>query len=99
MAVPPILKKYFWEIDFKNLDPKKRAHYVIERLLDVADIEALRWMKRNYSDEEIIHVIKKSPALSLKSATFWSLYFDLPKEEIRCLNKPFRETSRAIWNH
>lgn len=93
------INKYFWDIDFQNLDFEKRAYYVIERLLEYSDIEGLKWLFKKYSREKIIETFKTSRTLSKKCANFWSLYFNIPKEEILCFQKQFRENSRVIWNY
>lgn len=99
MALPPFLKQYFWEIRFENLDPAKRATYIIERLLEYGDVPSLRWMLKKYPKEQIIEVLKRTRVVSRKSANFWALYFSVPREEILCFQKRFLETSGAIWNY
>lgn len=99
MSLPLFLKKYFWEVNFENLDPKKRADYIIERLLEYSDIEGLRWLLKIYPQEKIIEVLKTSRTISQKGANFWALYFEIPKEEILCFQKQFRENSRVIWSY
>lgn len=92
-----ILKPIFWDLDVEKLDPKKHSYQVIDRILEFGNTPQVDWMFKNYSKEEIIEVVKYSRQLSLKSANFWAGYFEIPKEEVRCLTKSFREIQRSIW--
>ena len=98
MNLPPFLKKYFWEVDFKTLDAKKHDAYIIERLLEYGDTDAVKWLLTTYHSKTIIRVLKNSRSLSKKSAHFWALFFGVPESEILCFLKPFRMRSKAIWN-
>lgn len=95
--LPLFLKKYFWDIDFKKLDPKKRSAYIIERLLELGNMNALHWVFKKYSQTTIKKIICQSPALSKKTANFWGLILEIPKNQIRCLQPDFQKTHRAIW--
>lgn len=97
--IPQFLHKHFWEVDASKADIQKRAHYIIERLLEYGDVDAVKWMVRTYPKKTIIEVLKTSRALSKKSANYWALVFDVPKSEILCFSKQFQKSSRAIWNY
>lgn len=92
-----ILKPIFWDLDAEKLDIKKNAHSIIERVLEWGDSEQVHWMMKTYSKEEIIERVKASRQLSQKSANFWANYYKIPKDEVKCLNKSFREIHRSIW--
>ena len=98
VVIPYALEKYFWDVDAKNLDAQKNKSYIIERVLEYGDTDAVRWMKNIYPVLQIIEVLKRSRALSQKSAHFWALFFEVPESEILCFSKQFRMRSRAIWN-
>jgi len=98
-ALPKTLKKYFWDVDFENLDKDKYSYFIIERILELGDRKAAKWMKNNFSQEKIKKVIYNSRNLSLKSANFWRLIFNLDKNKILCLKKSFRNKQRAIWRY
>lgn len=98
MSLPSFLKKYFWEVDFKILDTKKHRTYIIERILEYGDTDAVRWLLTAYPAKIIIGVLKNSRSLSKKSAHFWALFFGVPESKILCFLKPFQMHSKAIWN-
>lgn len=97
MKLPLFLKKYFWDVDFDKLDLSKRTEYIILKLLEYGDIEAVRWLFKNVSRTAIKKVILTQKGLSPKSGHFWSLLFDLNREEIPCLQKPYQKIRKKHW--
>lgn len=94
---PSFLKKYFWEIDFEKLDVERKDRYVVARLLERGDEEALRWMFKNYPREQVKDVLKKTRALSRVSANYWALVLRIPKSQVLCLQKSFLKNYRSVW--
>ena len=97
MRAPLSLKKYFWDIRFENLDVRKRAPYVVERILEHGDETAARWMLGTYPRKTLVNVLRTSRALSAKCANFWSLFFGVRRETVTCLRKSFREKQKRFW--
>ena len=94
---PDFLRSLFWDIDFEKFKPQKWPKYTIERILELGREDALRWMMKNFTEDQIKESLKNSRQLTARSANFWALYYDIPKEDIRCLTESFRETHRAVW--
>jgi len=69
------LKKYFWDTDIEKIDVRKHKNYVIERILEMGDERAVSWLKKNFTEKEIIRVIQKSRHLSPLSLNYWKLIF------------------------
>lgn len=97
--VPLFLKKYFWDIDFKKLDPQKRPEYVIERILELGDVKAVRWVLRNFKKEVIKKVIMTRRGLSPKTANFWATFFNIPHKKIVCFRKGFPNPPMQTWSY
>jgi len=97
--LPKFLKKYFWDIDFPELDKKNHAPFIIERILEYGDEKAVKWMKNSFDLAEIRSVIYKSKNLSKKSANFWQFVFNLKRDKILCLRKSFQKKQKAIWKY
>ena len=97
--IPKDLKRYFWDVDFKNLDKDKYSHFIIERILELGDRKAVEWMKDNFSQEEIKRVVYSSRNLSRKSANFWRLIFNLDKNKILCFKKSFQNKQKIVWKY
>ena len=81
--MPIELKKYFWDTNFEKLDLKKNMKYIISRLFCEGDIEDIRWLKKNYTREEIIETAKTSRRLTPLAANFLSVIYDIDKEEMQ----------------
>lgn len=84
----------FWDADPAALDVRRHRDYVIERILEDGDFPEIRWMRETYAAGEIVRVLKEARGISERSANYWSLTYDVPAEEIACLNKPSR---RIPW--
>lgn len=97
MSMEKTFKNIFWDADVEKIDPKTKSKYVIERILEYGDKEQIKWMLRFYGRDQIIKEVETSRQLSPKSASFWGNYFNLPHEEIKCLNKLSQETQKALW--
>lgn len=69
----PHLKKYFWDTDIQNLDPQQHKTYIVERILELGDEEAVAWMKKNFDRDEILRIVNQSRRVSPKSRNFWNL--------------------------
>jgi|YelNatPaOPRAMG01_1025707.scaffolds.fasta_scaffold446560_1 hypothetical protein len=68
------LKKYFWDTDFNKLDIEKNKKYILERILEIGDEKAVKWMLNNFSRGDLLKVVKTSRQLSPKSRNFWNLF-------------------------
>lgn len=95
--LPEFLKKYFWEIDFENLNLEKRRVYILKRILEYGDEEAVAWMWGNFTEDEIKNILYNYRGLSLKSANFWAVIVGVKKKDVKCLNKSLREIQRQFW--
>jgi len=72
MRLKPI-KKYFWEIDLEKLDVQQYKQYIIERILDIGDEQAIVWLQETFSKEDIKEVLRRSRRLSSRSLNYWRL--------------------------
>ena len=80
--MPEELKKYFWDTEFKELDIQKIKRYIISRLYCYGDLKALRWIRENYSNEDIEDVARNSRNLKPLVANYLRQQFNLKKEEM-----------------
>ncbi len=96
--IPQNLHCYFWDVDPQRL-AKKHKKQIIARLLDYGNTEAISWCKEQFSEKEITECLKTSRGLSKKSANFWAIIFDIPENQVLCLQPSFRDKHRKLWNH
>lgn len=97
MKLPKHLKKIFWEIDFDKIDPDKKHEYILQRILDHGDNVATDWMWKSFDVEEIKSCLRKSRALSRKSANFWALILNIQKDQIPCLKRHLSKEPKTLW--
>lgn len=74
-AVPERFRPLFWDTSLSNIQIKRNARYVIERLLEYGDMSAIEWLQRVYSAERIIDVVHLSRAMTERARTFWLNWF------------------------
>jgi hypothetical protein len=96
---PSYLGKNFWDVDIKKLDIEKHATFILERILEFGDEKAVRWLFKHFTNDKITDAIRTSRNISLKSANFWSNFFNLDKSEVLCLSKQFQKRYRQIWKY
>ena len=80
--MPIELKKYFWDTEFEKLDKIKNKRYIISRLYCYGDLKAIRWIKDNYTEEDIKDVAKNSRNLKPLVANYLRQQFNLKKEDM-----------------
>ena len=97
MKLPFFLKKYFWNVDFTELNLEKDSFFVINRILEYGDIKDLCWLFKKVERKQIEEVIIKSRELSPKTANFWGLFLNLNKNKILCLKKSYQKMQRTHW--
>jgi hypothetical protein len=72
---------------------QKNARFILKRVLDRGDTNALKWIQAHYTLKEIQDVIMTSRDISRKTATFWTNILNVDPNHVVCLQKP---TLRAI---
>lgn len=63
----------FWDTNPKNIDTKKNAQYIIERVLDLGNDKEVRWLYHFYNKALLKKVIAKSRSLMPRTKNLWML--------------------------
>ena len=95
--LPPVLKKYFWEVEFKKINLANRKVYILQRILEYGDEDAVAWMWNNFKKREIKNTLVNYRGYSLKTANFWALILDIPRKDVLCLRKHSSKEPRTFW--
>jgi len=67
-------KSLFWDTDTKNIDLKKNARYVIERVLEFGYPKEVGWVMKNYPKSTVKNVMNLPRSqVRPKSKALWSL--------------------------
>jgi len=96
-SLPEFLKPLFWEVRFEDLKLPKDATYIAARIKNKGSEKTWDWMFENIALDTIKQTLKKYRDISLLSANFWSLILEIPKEEIRCFQKPWITMRKKHW--
>ncbi len=98
-GLPIFLKKYFWDVNFKKLDSDKYPYFVIERILEYGDEKAVAWLLKHFRKSKIRETLSRRRNISLRSANYWALILNIPKNRILCLNKQYQSKLQKTWNY
>ena len=63
----------FWDVNPKNIDTKKHAQYIIERILDFGSDKEVRWLWNFYRKSLLKKVVVKSRCLRPRTKKLWTL--------------------------
>ena len=97
--MPKFLESLFWDTPFKGIHKRRHSAYIIKRILEYGDMKSIKWMLGTYGKKEIIGVVKSMRDLSKKSGNFWSIIFNIRREDILCLSGQFQKKHKKIWNY
>ena len=98
-TLPSFLYQYFWDVDPTKIDLVKHKSYVVERIMIWGNEEAFRWLITIFGERAVRDVLQTSSVIDKKTATFFAYLYDLPQEEVRCLQKPSRQRQNVFWPH
>ncbi len=85
-AISGKVSMLFWDVDPATLDLEFQKDFIIERVLNMGDEDALKWLWQKYGPRTIYGTVTKSRRLTLKTARCWQNYFDLKEEQMRCFS-------------
>lgn len=74
-AVPRRFRSLFWDTSIEKIHISRNARYIIERVLELGDMDEVQWLQRVYPGRKIIDVLHLSREVSAKSRNFWMLWF------------------------
>jgi len=83
--IPNTLRPLFWDTNVSVFQPSEHPDYTIFRVLEYGDDTAVTWLRETFSAAEIGRVIRTERRLSPKSASFWSLVYGIPEDEVAAL--------------
>lgn len=97
--IPVSLKRYFWDTDPGKLSLTRHSTYIIERILEWGDPQAVRWLRGHYSKEELLRVLDKSRTISHRSWHFWKAMFVHSNKPISCTRKFSGMRQETAWKY
>lgn len=94
--LPQFLEKYFWDVEFKELNMKRSARFILKRILEYGDEKAIAWMRKNFTEKDVEDILINL-RISPKSANFWATIFDIDKRKVLSLQKSYLERRCRVW--
>lgn len=95
--IPRQLERFFWDVDFTAIDTERNKDYIITKILEYGDFDALKWLFGNFVSDDIQQVLIERRGFSQKTANFWRVFFNLPEDRITCLNKFYQKQPELVW--
>ena len=80
--IPQHLQLLFWDTNLEDFDPAAYPFYTIERVLEYGDEDAVGWLRRAFTHEQILDVLRTDRHLTPLSANFWALIFGVPARDV-----------------
>ena len=89
-------RRFFWDVDYRNLDLKKNKNLIIERILTLGDISDLIALVRIYGKKEIINTAINKAYLDKKTLNWLSIITGMKKPHFKCYSKI--QSKQVHWN-
>ncbi|PIZ00949.1 hypothetical protein COY61_01140 [bacterium (Candidatus Gribaldobacteria) CG_4_10_14_0_8_um_filter_33_9] len=73
MKIMKMRQTLFWDTNPKNIDVKKNAQYIIERVADFGNDKEVKWIFNFYNKKLLKKVIAGSRCLRSRTKNLWTL--------------------------
>lgn len=87
----------FWDCDPQTVDPKVQSRFVIERIMEFGDDNAISWLLRMYTHGDIAAVLRYSRVLSPKTISCWTNYLGFDTEDNPCIPRSCPQEDSAAY--
>lgn len=77
-------KKYFWDVNFSDLDLVKHRRFIIARILERGAWPEFKALISYYGYNRVKKDLTQLRYMDRKSLRFCSFYFSIPQEDFRC---------------
>jgi hypothetical protein len=95
--IPKEWHQYFWEVDPEKVDLDKRDYYIMGRVLEWGNFEAVRKLRRYYGDARLKEFLlsTNSRVLSRKTMRYWQVILNLSPEQ--CEQISSLRSKNPLW--
>jgi len=94
MLPQQIRQELFWDIDNPDIDKNKRL--IIDRILQLGNLEELHFIFNYYGKDKISEEVKQIAYLDPKTISFVVNYLEIKKEDLRCYIK--KQSTHQHWS-
>ena len=94
VPLPESIRSLFWDCDPASVDVEKHRSFVIRRVLDRGNWEAIQWLRRTVGDAGLREwfLQRAGGGLEPRVLRFWGLILDLPRDTVDQWVKQARAT-------
>lgn len=71
--IPQQFKVLFWDCKFNQVDIDRHKQFIIERLLEKGNMDAVKWVFNNFRKQAIFNIVQTSQNISSKTKNFWDI--------------------------
>jgi len=96
--LPESFRGYFWDVDFHSLTLENAPTFILKRLLDRGDTDAIVWMGQHYTRADIKKLLLFTRDLSQKTASFWADVVELDHKKVPCLLRPYSPIQFGLYS-
>ena len=87
----------FWDCDPREISLQSHRRFIIERVMEYGNDEAIKWLLRTYTHEELADVLRYSRALTAKTATCWANCLGVSEGDVICIRKYCRQEDAPFF--
>ena len=84
----------FWDVDKTKLNPDLNKQFIICRVMDRGDIEAVKIVLNYYDSQTVKETLTNARFIEKNTITFFSNYFDLSPTDF----KAWKSETNFQWN-
>lgn len=97
-AMRPVLRKeLFWDVDYKSINYKKNARFIIGRVVTRGNLDDWNNLKAFYGLDRIKSEVIQIRYLDKITLSFLSAIFQIKKDKFRCFNT--EPSIKALWDY
>jgi hypothetical protein len=97
IRLPPYVRELFWEYGLRDISWSRHRRFVIKRVLSHGETNALKWLRKNTTSEELRKwfMETRGRALDPPRLRYWELMLGLPKKDV---DRWIREMKKNPWH-
>ena len=71
--MPEEFRKYFWDVEFDDLEIEKYLRFIAERILNYGDLNGIKWLLSRTDEDFIRKLVRSSRNLNIKTKNYWEI--------------------------
>lgn len=98
LRLPDRVRALAWDVDPGALDRERHSSYVMERVLELGDPEACRWLLDSYGRNRVRAFVQaEGPRrLTPRALNYWAFILDI--EDRQCLRTSCLANNNPLWS-